>query len=90
MEDRQSRKAYQKINEVSRRKSTPKEKLKAANQQKIIKLLKKHLENLLGNPPKVTQEPITRIISKQMDIKQGPFTQEELHSEKLEIGKLQC
>ena len=31
---------------------------------------------LLGNPPKVTHEPIMRIISKQLDIKLGPFTQE--------------
>ena len=30
--------------------------------------------------PKVTHEPITRIISKQLDIKLGPFTQEELDS----------
>ncbi len=35
-------------------------------------------ENLLGNPPKITHESITRIISKQLDIKLGPFTQEEL------------
>ena len=28
-----------------------------------------HFENLLGNPPKITHEPITRIISKQLDIK---------------------
>ena len=53
-------------------------KLKAANQQERIKLWKKHFENLLGNPPKITHEPITRIISKQLDIKLGPFTQEEL------------
>ena len=31
-------------------------------------------------PPKVTHEPITRIISKQLDIKLGPFTLEELDS----------
>ena len=29
---------------------------------------------------KITHEPITRIISKQLDIKLGPFTQEELDS----------
>ena len=63
VEDRQSRIAWQTINEVSRRKSTVKAKLKAANQQERIKLWKQHLENLLGNPPKVTHEPITRIIS---------------------------
>ena len=80
VEDRQSRKAWQTINEVSRRKSTAKAKLKAANQQERIKLWKQHFENLLGNPPKVTNEPITRIISKQLDIKLGPFTKEEFDS----------
>ena len=77
-EDRQSRIAWQTINEVSRRKNTAKAKLKAANQQERIKLWKQHFEKLLGNPPKITHEPITRIISKQLDIKLGPFTQEEL------------
>ena len=80
VEDRQSRIAWQTINEVSRRKNTAKAKLKAANQQERIKLWKQHFENLLGNPPKITHEPITRIISKQLDIKLGPFTQEELNS----------
>ena len=80
VEDRQSRIAWQTINEVSRRKNTAKAKLKAANQQERIKLWKQHFENLLGNPPKITHEPITRIISKQLDIKLGPSTQEELDS----------
>ena len=71
VEDRQSRIAWQTINEVSRRKNTAKAKLKAANQQERIKLWKQHFENLLGNPPKITHEPITRIISKQLDIKLG-------------------
>ena len=65
---------------MSRRKSTVKTKLKAANQQERIKLWKQYFGNLLGNPPKVTHEPITRIISKQLDIKLEPFTQEELES----------
>ena len=80
VEDRQSRIAWQTINEVSRRKNTAKAKLKAANQQERIKLWKQHFENLLGNPPKITHEPITRIISKQLDIKLEPFSQEELDS----------
>ena len=80
VEDRQSRIAGQTINGVSRRKSTVKAKLKAANQQERIKLWKQHFENLLGNPSKVTHELITRIISKQFDIKLGPFTREELDS----------
>ena len=80
VEDRQSRIAWQTINKVSRRKSTAKAKLKATNQQERIKLWKQHFENLLGIPPKVTHKPITRIICKQLDIKLGLFTQEELDS----------
>ena len=80
VEDRQSRIAWQTINEVNRRKNTAKTKLKAANQQERIKLWKQNFENLLGNPLKITHEPITRIISKQLDIKLGPFTEEELKS----------
>ena len=80
VEDRQSRIAWQAINEVSKRKSTVKVKLKAANQQERIKLWKQHFENLQGNSPKVTHEPITRIISKLLDIKLGLFTQEKIDS----------
>ena len=54
--------------------------VKATSQQERIHLWKQHFKNLLKNPPKVTHEPITRIISKQLDIKLGPFTQEELDS----------
>ena len=80
VKDRQSRIAWQTINEVIRTKNTAKAKLKAANEQERIKLWKQHFENLLGNPPKIAHEPITRIISKQLDIKLGLFTQEELDS----------
>ena len=80
VEDMQSRIAWQTINKESRRKSTVKAKLKAASQRKSVKLWKQHFENLLGNPPKVTNEPITRIIRKQLDFKLGAFTKEELDS----------
>ena len=80
MEDRQSRIASQTINEVSKRKSTTKAKLKAANQQERTKLWKQHFENLQENSPKVTHELITKIICKQLDIKLGPFTKEEVDS----------
>ena len=73
VEDRQSRIAWQTINEVSRRGSTAKAKLKAASQERV-KLWEQHFQNLLGNPPKITDEPITRIISKQLDVKLGPFS----------------
>ena len=74
VEDRQSRIAWQTIHKVSRRKSTAKAKLKATNQQERIKLWKQHFGNLIGNPSKVTHEPITRIISKQLDIKLNVLT----------------
>ena len=80
VEDKQYRIAWQTINEVCRRNSTAKAKLKAINQQERIKLWKQLFENLLGNPSKVTHEPITRYIRKQLDIKLGPFTQRELDS----------
>ena len=68
VEHSQPRIAWQMINEVSRRNSTAKAILKATNQQERIKLWKQHFQNLLGNPPKVIHEPITRIIRKQLDI----------------------
>ena len=72
--------AWQTINEVSRRKSTAKAKLKATSQQEWLHLWKQDFENLLGYPPKVTHESITKIISKQLEIKLRPFTREELDS----------
>ena len=65
VEARQSRKALQTINEVSRRKRTVKAKMRATSQQDRIHLWKQHFKNLLGNPPEVTHEPITRIIRHQ-------------------------
>ena len=80
VEDRQSRIAWQMVNKVSRRKSTARAKLKATSQEEQTQLWKQNFENLLGNRLKVTHEPITRIISKQLDIKLGEFMQEELNS----------
>ena len=70
---------------MSRRKSTARAKLKATSQEERIQLWKQHFENLLGNPPKVTHEQITRIICKQLDIKLGQFTQGELNSAQRKI-----
>ena len=88
VEDRQSRIAWQTINEVSRRKSTAKAKLKAASQQEGVKLWEQHFKNLLGNPLEITDEPITRIISKQLDVL-SPKKNSTQFSEELKIGKLQ-
>ena len=54
VENRQSRIAWQMVNEVSRRKSTAKAKQKTTSQEERIQLWKQHFENLLGNPLKVT------------------------------------
>ena len=62
VEDRQSRIVWQMINKVSRRKSTAKAQLKTKKQQERIKLWKQHFENLVGNPPKVTHEPIIKLL----------------------------
>ena len=70
IEDRQFRITWQTVNEVSRRKSTAKAKLKATSQEERIHLWK-HFENLLGKPSKVTHESITKIINNQQDIKLG-------------------
>ena len=80
VEDRQSRIAWQTVNEVSRKKCTAKAKMKATSQEKRIQLLKIYFENLLGNPLKVTHESVTRIISKQLDSKLRQFALEELDS----------
>ena len=80
VEDRQSRIAWQIVNELSRRKSTARAKLKAVSEEERIHLWKQHFENLLGKPPKVTDKSIAKFISIQLDIKQGLFTQEELDS----------
>ena len=68
------------VNDVSRRKSTAKPKLKATCQQERIQLGKQDFKNLLGNPLKITLEQITRIVSKQFHIKVGWFTQKKLDS----------
>ena len=41
---------------------------------------KQNFENLLEDSPKVTHEPIPRIISKQFGIKLGPFSPEGIDS----------
>ena len=64
---------------MSKRKSTTRAKLKAANREEQIHLWKEHFKNLLGKSPKVTGKTITKIINYQIDTKLGYFTQEELN-----------
>ena len=51
------------VNEVSKRKSTLRIKLKAASQEEQIQMWKEHFKNLLGNYPKVTDKSIRKIIN---------------------------
>ena len=60
VDDRQSRIAWQTVNEVSRRKSTARAKLKAARLEEQKHLWKQHFKNLLGEFPKVTDELIRK------------------------------
>ena len=57
-------------------KSTVRAKLKAASQEERIHLWKEHFKNQLGKFPNFMDEPITKIISNQLDIKLEQFTQE--------------
>ena len=79
VEDRQSRIVWQTVNKVSKRKSTSRAKLKTASQEEKIHMWKEHFKNLLENSLQVTDKPMTKIIKKQLDIKLGQFTQEELN-----------
>ena len=74
VEDRQSRIAWQIVNKVSKRKSTPRTKLKAVRQEQRH-MWKEHFKNLLRKSPKVTNKLITKIINNQLDIKIERFTQ---------------
>ena len=62
-EDKQSRIAWQAINEVSRMKSIPRAKLKVFSQEERIQTWEEHFQNLLGNSPKVSYKPITVLIN---------------------------
>ena len=51
------------VNEVSKEKSTLRAKLKAANQEERMQMGKEHFKNILGNSPKVTDKPNTKMIN---------------------------
>ena len=66
------------MKEISGRKSTAKSKLKASKEEERLELWKKHFSNLLGKSPVVTEQQIERVVDRQLNIKQGDFTMEEL------------
>ena len=78
VEDRQSRIAWQAVNEVSRRKSASGEKLNVACQEEILMKWKEHFKNLIRNPLEISYKPIQKIVNSQQDIKLGQLMEEEL------------
>ena len=62
---------------MNRRKSTTRDMLKAVSQEERMHLWKQHFDNLIKNTTKVTDEPIIKLISNQVDIKLGQFMQEK-------------
>ena len=52
-------------------KSTSRAKLKTANQQDRLQKWKEHFQNLLGNPPEITDKHTEEIINGQLDINLG-------------------
>ena len=67
-------------------------KIESCKQARKNKTVETKLRKSTRKPTEVTHEPITTIISKQLEIKLGPFTQEELDSvikKELKTGKLQ-
>ena len=77
-EDRQSWIAWLTANEVNKRKSTSRAKIKATNQDERINTWKDNFKNLLEKSLKVTDKHITKIVNNQVDIKLGHFTQNDL------------
>ena len=57
VEDRKLQLAWQTVNEVSWRKSTPRARLKAATQEEKLDQWKEHFKNLLRNPSEITNTP---------------------------------
>ena len=58
---------------------------KVASQEKTNIDVKEYFKSLLGNYPKVTDKPITKIIDCQQDIKLGQFTEEEFNGVLIKI-----
>ena len=76
--NKQSRIAWQTVNEISGRKTTNQSKLRAKNDEERIIKWKDHFSNLLGQPPNIIDKPIIKVIDEELPIKIGNFTMSEL------------
>ena len=61
---------WQAINEVNKRKKTPRDKLKTTNLAEWIQIWRLYFKNLLENPAKITNNPIMIIMNNELDITQ--------------------
>ena len=75
----QSLEAWKTINEVSGRKTSNKAKLKASSEQERLKLWKEHFQSLLGSNTTDNDTQINQISERELDIKKGDFTLDELN-----------
>ena len=78
VDDRQSRIAWQIVNEMNKRKRTFRAKLKATSQKKTNTHVERTFQESARKSPKVADKPITKIKNNPLDIKLGQFTLEEL------------
>lgn len=78
VETKKSALAWQITKEISGKKHTTQSKLRADSEEERRTLWQDHFKNLLGKPPKVTDEQIETIIHHDLDIKQGNFSYDEL------------
>ena len=62
VDDKQSHFVWQTVNEISRRKSTLRSKLKVASQEEKLQDWKEHFKNLHRNPPEITDHQSKEII----------------------------
>ena len=65
---------------MSGRKKSSQAKLRAYSQEERIIKWRDHFKNLLGTKPNVTNSPVQTFIEEELEIKTGPFTEEELKS----------
>ena len=76
VKNKQFQLAWQKVNEVSERKSTLRAKLKVVGQEERLLKLKEHFKNLFGNPPEITDKLTEEIIHSKLNFKFGHFIED--------------
>ena len=70
--------AWQIVKKITGRKTTNISKIKAKDDKERIQIWKQHFSLLLGKNPITTNQDIVKIVDKELQIEQGPFTIEEL------------